>query len=389
MRKEGSLIIVARSGREGLDGKAIGLGPSSPDNANRTGPYMPRCAVSQASTIAAQCARQRAAAEQQRRRDERRGNYGSSDDAGGYGSEEARPAPVAVPPDAPSNWAGGDGANHASPGLGVRRRRAGAGPSFTPIREDSKQSTSRSGLTPRGPIVTALWRFLGHASTIANSVILQTALYVSYVAIFQLLTETLRLKEEYHFDKLIADTFIDNYFDSAHNTFQSMRRPADFYEWGNNVLIPGLFSNAGPCAREVGAAGHFSSATSRSAPTDVAGAMLAKGCNDDAWPDGGGSFHLESATAWSVGEVLENLDVLDWSDGLIIKQARVSPLSAQHCATKLFAALPAGDRNSPPPAVLAVLVVLVVLVVGDGGGGAGCGHRGRLRGQPRHALVRL
>ena len=184
--------------------------------------------------------------------------------------------------------------------------------------------------------MTALWRFLGHASTIANSVILQTALYVSYVAIFQLLTETLRLKEEYHFDKLIADTFIDNYFDSAHNTFQSMRRPADFYEWGNNVLIPGLFSNAGPCAREVGAAGHFSSATSRSAPTDVAGAMLAKGCNDDAWPDGGGSFHLASATAWSVGEVLENLDVLDWSDGLIIKQARVSPLSAQHCATKLF-----------------------------------------------------
>ena len=50
---------------------------------------MPRCAVSQASTIAAQCARQRAVAEQQRRRDERRGNYGSSDDAGGYGSEEA------------------------------------------------------------------------------------------------------------------------------------------------------------------------------------------------------------------------------------------------------------------------------------------------------------
>ena len=77
--------------------------------------------------------------------------------------------------------------------------------------------------------------------------------------------------------------------------------------------------------------------------------MLAKGCNDDAWPDGGGKFHLASATAWSVEEVLENLDVLDWSDGLVIKQARVSPLSAATPADEaLHAALPTGDRRARP-----------------------------------------
>lgn len=34
---------------------------------------------------------------------------------------------------------------------------------------------------------------------------------------------------------MIADTFIDNHFDSSHNTFNSIRRTADIYEWGNNV----------------------------------------------------------------------------------------------------------------------------------------------------------
>ena len=47
-----------------------------------------------------------------------------------------------------------------------------------------------------------------------------------------------------------------------------MRRTADFYEWGNTVLIPGLFSNAGPCALEVGRPGHFASATARASKTD-------------------------------------------------------------------------------------------------------------------------
>ena len=82
-------------------------------------------------------------------------------------------------------------------------------------------------------------------------------------ASFTGITDTLRSKEEFHFDKMLADTFLDNTFDPALNTFQSIRRVADIYEWGNNVLLPGLFANAGPCAARVGATGAFASATDR------------------------------------------------------------------------------------------------------------------------------
>ena len=305
---------------------------------------MPCCHAANVSAVAGQCARnkanqaklqqqqqkQQAADARQRRRGGGGGGRSSSEE--GYGSADSletnRPAPVAVPADAPGNWPQGDGANHASPGLAIRRKRAGSGPSFTPIREDSNKSTQRSQRTPRGPVGSACMavaRVFGHISALLNSVTFQTALYIAYVMIFQLLTETLRLKEEYHFDKMIAETFIENHFDSSHNTFESMRRVADFYEWGNTVLLPGLFANAGPCAAHVGAAGHFMSYSDRTTPTDLSAAMAAKGCNDDGWPDGGGAFHLDEATPWSVSEVVEGLDIFDWSEGLVIKQVSIPP----------------------------------------------------------------
>ena len=36
-------------------------------------------------------------------------------------------------------------------------------------------------------------------------------------------------------------------FDMNHNTFVTIRRFADVYEWGNAVLLPGLFADMGPC----------------------------------------------------------------------------------------------------------------------------------------------
>ena len=54
-------------------------------------------------------------------------------------------------------------------------------------------------------------------------------------------------------DKHVMDRFVENHFDSSHNTFESVRRIADIYEWGNNVLWPGFFGDMGPC-NEVGAA---------------------------------------------------------------------------------------------------------------------------------------
>ena len=33
-------------------------------------------------------------------------------------------------------------------------------------------------------------------------------------------------------DKHVMDRIVDNHFDSSHNTFESVRRVADIYEWG-------------------------------------------------------------------------------------------------------------------------------------------------------------
>ena len=103
-----------------------------------------------------------------------------------------------------------------------------------------------------------------------------------FVASFQLLTESLRsapmrprtraldhwyagapifrrreprlpaVKEEYFFDRAIADMLIENHFDSSHNTFESIRRVADIWEWGNTVVWPGFFANLGPCDGALG-----------------------------------------------------------------------------------------------------------------------------------------
>ena len=90
---------------------------------------------------------------------------------------------------------------------------------------------------------------------VLNSLSLQTCLYLAFVFIFQNLANTLRLKQEYYMDKHVMDRFIENHFDSSHNTFESVRRVADIYEWGNNVLWPGFFADMGPC-NEVRAPAH-------------------------------------------------------------------------------------------------------------------------------------
>ena len=147
---------------------------------------------------------------------------------------------------------------------------------------------------------------------ILNSPSLQTCLYLAFVFIFQTLANTLRLPEEYYMDKHVMDRFVENHFDSSHNTFESVRRTADIYEWGNNVLWPGFFSDGGPCNSYVG----------------LPNAHAVKGCNDDVWPDGEGSFHLDGATPLGLQELVRRMDQLDWTEGLTIRTARVS---AQQC----------------------------------------------------------
>ena len=153
--------------------------------------------------------------------------------------------------------------------------------------------------------------------------LIQTLVYLVFMVTLFLYVDKLRSTNEFYLFKHIEDTFIENHFDSSHNDFLSVRRVADIWEWGNNVLIPGLMGNAGPCAAVVGAEGHFRSALGAYAgPTDLAGALAAKGCNDDTWPDGRGSFHLDGSSGLTVAELLARHDQIDWSAGVLLRQLR-------------------------------------------------------------------
>ena len=147
-------------------------------------------------------------------------------------------------------------------------------------------------------------RFFGSIYWLLNTTAVQTVLYFAFVAVFQLLVDTMRLKvpascvrrpharvgwprqrhayahgtvahgclclrapallsawcalhgtplpapanapqEEYFVQKVFADTILHNDFDEQHNEFEQIRRPADIWEWGNTVLWPGLLGNSG------------------------------------------------------------------------------------------------------------------------------------------------
>ena len=155
-------------------------------------------------------------------------------------------------------------------------------------------------------------RLLSQMLDVLNSLTLQTCLYLAFVFIFQQLANTLRIKQEYYMDKHVMDRFIENHFDLSHNTFETVRRIADIYEWGNNVLWPGFFADMGPCNAFVG----------------LPNTHLQKSCNDDAWPDGEGPFHMQGATPLGLEEQVRRMDQLDWTEGITVRTARVA---AQQC----------------------------------------------------------
>ena len=195
-------------------------------------------------------------------------------------------------------------------------------------REEEEEEEARKKMNP-------LVRLLAELLDIVNSTTVQTLMYIVFVFVFQMLTETLRNpKLEFYFDKLITDTFIENHFDSSHNTFESVRRTADIWEWGNTVLWPGFFANLGPCGGNPGG--------SLQGPGQ-------KECNDDVWPDGDGSFHMEGATAYTIPELVMNMDMLDWTDGLIIKQGRVQATPSTKCETKQLSGVCYPELQARPP----------------------------------------
>jgi hypothetical protein len=142
-----------------------------------------------------------------------------------------------------------------------------------------------------------------------DSLALQTVLYFTFVLIFQLIASSLRVPQEYYLKLKIMEDVVMEEFDSSHNTFESIRRIADVYEWGNNVLWPALFGNVDSC--------NPSATGSRTTP---------KGCLDYGWADGEGTLAMQGMRGWRVSQAVELMDLLDWTDGVFIRQMRAAPV---------------------------------------------------------------
>ena len=206
-------------------------------------------------------------------------------------------------------------------------------PSPLPSPPQVEKATAEEAPPPPPQSSNPIVRGFNKVMEIVNHTAVQTTLYIVFVYVFQTLAETVRQpKLEFYFDKMIQDTFVENHFDGSHNAFSDVRRLADIWEWGNNVLWPGFFANAGPCG-------------------DVGNRNGIKTCNDDAWPDGEGSFHMDGATPFSIPELVKWMDLNDWTDGVIIKTARVAGTSPETCSTQQLSGvcypelLPAGSAR--------------------------------------------
>ena len=73
--------------------------------------------------------------------------------------------------------------------------------------------------------------------------------------------------------------------------------------------------------------------------------MAAKGCNDNVWPDGSGSFHLGDAKAYTVPELARAMDIFDWSEGLSIRQTRIGAKRPDECSTQLISGRCMGELD--------------------------------------------
>ena len=70
----------------------------------------------------------------------------------------------------------------------------------------------------------------------------------------------------------------------------------------------GVLLDAGPCDGYVGA---------------PVGHPQFKTCMDDVWPDGEAPFHMDNRTAYTAEELAYEMDKMDWTEGVLIRTARV------------------------------------------------------------------
>lgn len=71
---------------------------------------------------------------------------------------------------------------------------------------------------------------------VVNSLSVQTFLYLLIVLIFQLITQSVRLREEVYLDLSFHESILDNKFDTQLNKFSDIRREADIWEYAHAIF---------------------------------------------------------------------------------------------------------------------------------------------------------
>ena len=166
-----------------------------------------------------------------------------------------------------------------------------------------------------------------------------------FIAILFYKSMVLCSQQEFLFHKMVQDTLFTNTFDSALNSFYSIRRVSDVWEWGAVVLWPGLLGNAGPCGT-MGVELGFRSSQS-AVMQNVTAALSLKGCMDHSWPDGTGEFGVASSTPYSISEIVESIDMFDWFDGVLIRTVRAASNAPANCGTTQYGSCYDSPRFSP------------------------------------------
>ena len=98
------------------------------------------------------------------------------------------------------------------------------------------------GDTAGGKSVGLFYRIISHDAT-------QMLLYVLYIILFQLISTEMRRSSEYFTTKYINDLLLEQPFsewDNPEDMFMGIGEVEDVYDFGDNVLWPGLFQDTYP-----------------------------------------------------------------------------------------------------------------------------------------------
>jgi len=175
------------------------------------------------------------------------------------------------------------------------------------LHEASIKSAASASKHPVGKALATLYSFLSHDVT-------QMLLYIVYIILFQLISTEMRRSSEYFTTKYINDVLLEAPFsgyDNPEDIFMGIGELSDVYDFGDNVLWPGLFQDTYP----------------REPTTD----------------DGS-----DEPVKYTPTQMAALMDRFDWTGGISFNQLRVRPMAEEQCNSQHS---PGGHASHETPAI--------------------------------------